>query len=199
MSERKEIQKINYVLMTLHDRKWIIPGQKTVFKSFKRSDVNFSLYLKDYMDFRVKNAVSIHVFFPPISPYFQPWDDAQSDVTPLWHDLLLSSKSKKLQMVSVVHPGYHADKNRTAADGIIYILVNVLGSLTLYRGIHGVSNFLLQTPISFSVTLRQTGCSSLTRCGSFIFQYVCDKKIGLWRGFRAIFGKKLGERISCLK
>lgn len=131
--------------------------------------------------------------FPPISP---PWDDAQSDVAPLWHDLLLSSKSKKLEMVSVVHPGYHADKNRTAADGIIYVLVNVLGSLTslrLYRGIHGMSNFLLQTPISFSVTLRQTGCSSLTRCGSFIFQYVCDKKKGLWRGFRAIFGKKLGK------
>lgn len=34
-------------------------------------------------------------FFSPISPYFQPWDNAQSDVTPLWHNLLLSSKKQE--------------------------------------------------------------------------------------------------------
>lgn len=131
------------------------------------------------MDFRLK-LLFLFIFFS-ISPSFQPWDDAQSDVTPLWHDLLLYSKSKKLQTISVMHPSYHADKKRTATDDITYVLVNVLGhltALTLYRGIHGVSNFLLQTPISFSVTLRQTSRFSLTRCGSFIFQYVCDKKIG---------------------
>ena len=100
-------------------------------------------------------------------------------------------------MVSVMHPGYCADKSLTAADGIIYVLVNVLGhltALTLYRGIHSVSNFLLQTPISFSVTLRQTSRTSLTCCSSFIFQYVCNRKMGQWHGFRAFIGKKLREK-----
>lgn len=137
-------------------------------------------------------------------PYFQPWDDAQSDMTPLWHDLLLSSKSKTPQTMSVMHSGYRADINHTAADDIIYVLVNVLGrltALTLYRGIHGMSNFLLQTPISFSVTLRQMSCSTVTCCSSFIFQYVCYKKIGHWGGLRVIFWKKVEEKTStgCLQ
>lgn len=158
------------------EAKHLTPAQKKSFKSSRASNVQMLVILCNY-----ENTWLPFVHFSPISPYSQPWDDAQSDVTPLWHALLLSSKSKKLQTVSVMHPGYRADKNHAAADGIIYVLVNVWGrltALTLYRGIHGMSNFLLQTPISFSVTLRQTSRSSLTRCGSFIFQYVCDKKIG---------------------
>lgn len=114
----------------------------------------------------------------PLPSYFQPCDDAQSVATPLWYDPLLSGKSTTLQTGSVMHPEFCADKNCTGRDGIIYVLVNLLGrltALTLCTGIDGMSNFLLQTPISFSVTLRQTSRSSQTsRCGSFIFQYVCD-------------------------
>lgn len=47
-----------------------------------------------------------------------------------------------------MHPEFHADKNCTGRDGIIYVLVNLLGrltALTLRRGIDGMSNFLLQT------------------------------------------------------
>lgn len=114
----------------------------------------------------------------PLPSYFQPCDDAQSVATPLWYDPLLSGKSMKLQTGSVMHPEFRADKNCTGRDGIIYVLVNLLGCLTvltLCTGIDGMSNFLLQTPISFSVTLRKTNRSSQTsRCGSFIFQYVCD-------------------------
>lgn len=186
--------------ITETEAKHLTPAQKKKsFKSSRASNVQMLVILCNYENTLLSDSKIWFPFmyFSPISPYFQPWDDAQSDATPLWHALLLSSKSKKLQTVSVMHPGYCADKNRPAADGIIYVLVNVLGrltALTLYRGTHGMSNFLLQTPISFSVTLRQTSRSSLTRCGSLIFQYVCDKKIGHWRGFRAIFGKKkLGE------
>lgn len=136
------------------------------------------------------------MFFFPFPPIFSLGIMHKVMWLPCGTTCFFLAKSKKLQTVSVMHPGYCADKNHTAADGIIYVLVNVLGrltALTLYRGIHGVSNFLLQTPISFSVTLRQTSRSSLTHCGSFIFQYVCDKKIGHWHGFRAMFGKKLGK------
>lgn len=94
-------------------------------------------------------------------------------------------------MGSVMYPGFCADKNCTGRDGIIYVLVNLSGRLILCQGIDGVSNFLLQTPISFSATLRQTSCSS--RCGSVIFQYVSNKKIGHWHGFRAINGEKKGD------
>lgn len=154
----------------------------------------FFLYLKKYMGFRLKMLL-IFTFFFPFPPIFSPEMKHKVMWFPCGMTCFFLAKVR-LQTMSVMHPGYRADKNRTAADDIIYVLVNVLGcltALTLYRGIHSVSNFLLQTPISFSVTLRQMSRSSLTCCDSFMFQYVCNKEIGHGSGFRSIFGKKLGE------